>query len=115
LKKSIAARIPNRLTDDHVNYIASQLVPEAKILPPEAEHVCITEGPTIKSAKRNLIIIKWTSNNPGGTDEHFGIVHYGTDPGRLSQTAQSPGSRLSSTGSIEMRVQVKGLDDHRVI
>jgi hypothetical protein len=36
-----------------------------------------------------LIIIRWTSNNPGGSPEHFGVVHYGTDPKNLSQTAKS--------------------------
>jgi hypothetical protein len=56
----------------------------------EAERVRITEGPTIESATRNLTIIKWTSNNPGGTDEHFGIVYYGTGPEHLSQVAKSP-------------------------
>jgi Purple acid Phosphatase, N-terminal domain len=71
---------------------ASPPVPDSQILPPakEAERVRITEGPTIESAKPNLIIIKWTSNNPGGTDEHFGVVHYGTDPEHLSQEAKSP-------------------------
>src|SRR5258705_2073677 len=72
--------------------IASPLVPDAKILPParQAERVRVTEGPTIESAKSKLVIIKWTSDNPGGTDEHFGVVRYGTDPRHLSQTAQSP-------------------------
>src|ERR1700730_18327672 len=72
--------------------MASQPVPDTKILPPakEAERVRITEGPAIESATRNWMIIKWTSNTPGGSDEHFGVVHYGSDPGHLSQTAQSP-------------------------
>ena len=62
-----------------------------QILPPTkpAAHVRITEGPALESVRDNLAIIRWTSNNPGGTDEHFGIVHYGTDPGNLSQTAKS--------------------------
>jgi hypothetical protein len=91
--------------------IASQHVPEAKILPPakEAEHMRITEGPAIESAKRNLIIIKWTSNNPGGTDEHFGVVHYGTNPAKLVQTAQSP-VRLNQNHALTVfRVRVDGL------
>ena len=70
--------------------MASPPVPDTKILPPakEAERVRVTAGPTIESAKANLIIIRWTSNNPGGTDEHFGVVHYGTDR-KLSETAKS--------------------------
>ncbi len=91
--------------------IASPLVPDATILPPakEAERVRVTEGPTIESAKGNLIIIKWTSNNPGGTDEHFGVVHYGTDPGHLSQTAQSPVRLNQNHASTVFRVRVDGL------
>src|SRR5204863_7915476 len=27
---------------------------------------------------------------PGGSDVHYGIVHYGTDPKDLSQTAKNP-------------------------
>jgi hypothetical protein len=87
------------------------LQPDAKILPPakEAERVRVTEGPAIESAKRNFIIIKWTSNNPGGTDEHFGVVHYGTDPGHLSQTAQSPVRLNQNHASTVFRVRVDGL------
>jgi hypothetical protein len=87
------------------------LQPDAKILPPakEAERVRVTEGPTIESAKRNWLIIKWTSNNPGGTDEHFGVVHYGTDPGHLSQTAQSPVRLNQNHASTVFRVRVDGL------
>ena len=36
------------------------------------------------------MIVRWTSNNPGGSPEHFGVVHYGTSPKELSQTAKSP-------------------------
>jgi hypothetical protein len=91
--------------------IASQRVPEAKILPPakEAEHVRVTEGPTVESVNRNLIIIKWTSNNPGGTDEHFGVVHYGTDPEHLTLAAKSP-VRLNQNHALTVfRVRVDGL------
>jgi hypothetical protein len=56
-----------------------------------------------------MTIIKWTSNNPGGTDEHFGVVHYGTDPEHLSQTAKSP-VRLNQNHPVTVfRVRVDGL------
>jgi phosphodiesterase/alkaline phosphatase D-like protein len=63
----------------------------AQVLPParKTARVRITEGPALESAKDNSAIIRWTSNNPGGTDEHFGVVHYGTDPKKLSETAKS--------------------------
>ena len=91
--------------------IASQPVPESKILPPakQAERVRITEGPAIESTNHNLAIIKWTSNNPGGTDEHFGVVNYGTDPVHLTQTAKSP-VRLNQNHELTVfRVRVDGL------
>src|ERR1700730_12076555 len=61
------------------------------ILPPAktASHVRITKGPELGSGKYGLAIITWTSNNPGGSDEHFGVVHYGTDPKDLSKMAKS--------------------------
>ena len=56
----------------------------------KAARVQITQGPELESARPNLVIIRWTSKNPGGSPEHYGIVHYGTDPKNLSQTAKSP-------------------------
>jgi hypothetical protein len=37
----------------------------------------------------DVAIITWTSNNPGGADEPFGIVNYGTDHNQLNQMAKS--------------------------
>jgi hypothetical protein len=91
--------------------IVSQPVPDSKILSPakQAERVRITEGPALELVKGNWAIIQWTSNNPGGTDEHFGVVHYGTDPGHLGQTAQSP-VRLNQNHALTVfRVRVGGL------
>ena len=48
------------------------------------------QGPELESARPNLVIIRWTSNNPGGSPERYGVVHYGTNPKDLSQTAKSP-------------------------
>ena len=55
----------------------------------KAAKVRIIQGPEIE---RNdfVVIIRWTSNNPGGSPEHYGVVHYGTNPKELSQTAKSP-------------------------
>src|SRR5437899_3101082 len=67
------------------NPISAQFVRSAK----KAAHVRILKGPELESATENLTIIRWTSDNPGGSPEHFGVVHYGTDPKNLSQTAKS--------------------------
>jgi phosphodiesterase/alkaline phosphatase D-like protein len=56
----------------------------------KAARVRITQGPELESARPNLVIIRWTSKNPGGSPEHYGIVRYGTDPTNLSLTAKSP-------------------------
>src|SRR5262249_59236904 len=55
-----------------------------------AARVRIMQGPEIERADPDFAIIRWTSNNPGGSPEHYGIVHYGTDPTKLNQMAKSP-------------------------
>jgi len=84
---------------------AAQAPPPAK----QAKRVHITQGPALESATDNSAIIRWTSNNPGGTDEHFGVVHYGTNPKNLSETAKSH-IRLNRAHSYTVfRVRVEGL------
>jgi len=56
----------------------------------KAARVRIRQGPEIERVDPDFAIIKWTSDNPGGSPEHYGIVRYGTDPTKLSQTAKSP-------------------------
>jgi hypothetical protein len=76
---------------------------------PKAASVRITQGPELELAKKYLTIIRWTTNNPGGTPDHFGIVHYGTDPNNLSQTAKSPIRLNPSHSSTIFRVRIQGL------
>ena len=64
---------------------SAQFVPSAR----KTAHIRIIKGPELELARENLTIISWTSNNPGGSPEHFGVVHYGKDPKNLSQTAKS--------------------------
>jgi phosphodiesterase/alkaline phosphatase D-like protein len=87
------------------NLIGAQITaPDMK-----AARVQITQGPELESARENSAIISWRSNNPGGSDEHFGVVHYGTDPKDLSQTAKSH-IRLNPNHSYTVfRVLVDGL------
>jgi phosphodiesterase/alkaline phosphatase D-like protein len=63
----------------------------AQILPPQkrAARVEITKGPELELAHDDLAIVRWTTTNPRGDDEHYGVVRYGTDPEDLSQTAKS--------------------------
>jgi len=84
---------------------AAQLLPPAK----KAERVEITNGPELESATNHLTIIRWTTNNPGGSDVHYGIVHYGTDPQELSQTAKNPIRLNQGHRYTTFRVRLVGL------
>jgi phosphodiesterase/alkaline phosphatase D-like protein len=95
------------------NLTAAQRSPyTSKDIPPptkKAARVQITEGPVLELFRNNEAIIRWTSNNPGGTDEHFGVVKYGTDPHSLNATAKSH-IRLNRNHSYTVfRVRVEGL------
>ena len=87
------------------NSMAAQLSPTT----PKAASVRITQGPEIELAKDFLTIIRWTTNNPGGTPEHYGIVHYGTDPKNLSQTAKNSITLNPNHPDTLFRVRVEGL------
>ena len=56
---------------------------------PKAARVQIIQGPEIALVSW-FTVIRWTTNNPGGSPVHYGVVHYGTDPKDLSQTAKNP-------------------------
>src|ERR1700687_5866191 len=87
------------------NATSAQFVPSAK----KAARVRITHGPETELAKEHLTIITWTTNNPGGAPEHCGVVHYGTDPKNLGQSAKSH-IRLNPTHSYtDFRVRIEGL------
>lgn len=74
-----------------IGLLASNPMP-AQVSPttPKVAHVRITQGPEIEMSKAFLTIIRWTTDNPGGSPEHYGVVHYGTDPKNLRETAKSP-------------------------
>ena len=83
----------------------AQLIPPAK----KAARVQIREGPALESATYSWAIVRWTSNNPGGSDEHFGVVHYGTNPMELNQTAKSPVRLNQNHSSTVFRVRINDL------
>jgi phosphodiesterase/alkaline phosphatase D-like protein len=70
----------------------------------------ITAGPELESTKGSMAIIRWTTTNPGGTDLHYGIAHYGTDAMNLSQVAKSPNRRSPSHPDMIFRVRIDGLN-----
>jgi phosphodiesterase/alkaline phosphatase D-like protein len=83
------------------------------ILPPAktAAHVEIKHGPELElaNASDNSAIIRWTTNNPGGTDQHYGVVHYGPNPKELTETAKSPNRMNRNHPDMTFRVLVTDL------
>lgn len=77
---------------------------------PTHDTVQITAGPELETVTDTLAIIRWTTTNPGGTDLHYGIVHYGTDAKNLSQVAKSPNRRNPSHPDMTFRVRISGLN-----
>jgi len=76
---------------------------------PNAAQVRITQGPEIELARDSLTIVRWTTNNPGGSPVHFGVVRYGTNPDRLDRTAKSPVRLNPSHAATLFRVRIEGL------
>src|SRR5882724_2123197 len=87
------------------NPISAQFVPSAK----KAAHIRILKGPELESATENLTIIRWTMNNPGGSPEHFAVVHYGSDPKNLSRTAKSHIRLIPTHSHTVFRVRIQDL------
>src|SRR2546430_7451220 len=85
--------------------VAAQVAPTTK----KAASVKISQGPEIERADSYLTIVRWTTNNPGGSPEHYGVVHYGTNPKDLSQTAKSPIRLNPGHSDTVFRVRIEGL------
>src|ERR1700737_1595165 len=94
-----------------VVFIGSLLAQESPTTP-RAARVQITQGPEIALAGGYLTVICWAVNNPGGSPVHYGVVHYGTDPKNLSQTAKNPIRLNPSHSSTVFRVHVYNLKPH---
>ncbi len=84
---------------------AAQVAPTTK----KAASVKITQGPETERTDSYLTIVRWTTNNPGGSPEHYGVVHYGTNPKDLSQTAKSPVRLNPGHSDTVFRVRIQGL------
>ena len=85
-------------------YVAKQEPPAAK-----APRVQIARGPELESADQNSATIRWTSSNPGGSDEHYGVVRYGKSPNELNQTVKSHIRLNQKHADTIFRVSVEGL------
>ena len=101
-KLALAATLGSLLT---ANPTGAQILPPAK----KAAHVEITDGPALELAHDGLAIIRWTTSNPGGPDDHLAIVYYGTDPNELIQTAKSHIRLNRGHPETMFRVRIGGL------
>jgi hypothetical protein len=102
LTLTITATVGNLLSSHPA---AGQLLPPAK----KAERVAIIKEPELELATDHLTIIRWTTNNPGGSDVHHAIVRYGTNPKDLSQTARNPLRLNQGHPDTIFRVRIEGL------
>jgi hypothetical protein len=92
-----------------ISVLSCNLCAQVSPTTPEAPRMRIIEGPKIELAKENLTIISWTTDNPGGSPVHYGVVHYGTDPNRLIETAKSPIRLDPDHSSTVFRVRLDDL------
>ena len=89
--------------------LSGTLLAQESATTPIARHLRIIQGPRIELSGENLTIIRWTTNNPGGSPVHYGVVHYGTDPSRLTETAKSPVRSNPDHASTVFRVRLDNL------
>jgi Purple acid Phosphatase, N-terminal domain len=72
-----------------ITLLSGSLLAQESPITPRAEQVQISEGPEVPLVGGYLTVIRWTVSNPGGLPVHHAVMHYGTDPKNLSQTAKN--------------------------
>jgi Purple acid Phosphatase, N-terminal domain len=93
-----------------ISVLSSSLSAQESPTTPKALQVRIIQGPKIELVMEHLTIINWTTNNPGGSPVHYGIVHYGRDPKSLIETAKSPIRLNPDHASTVFRVRLDNLE-----
>jgi hypothetical protein len=89
--------------------LSGNLLAQESPTTPRAQRVQIIEGPKVELAREHLTIIRWTTNNPGGSPVHYGVVHYGTDRNGLTETAKSPIRLNPDHASTVFRVRLDNI------
>lgn len=69
----------------------------------------VNATPTVESITDTLAFIRWTTQNPGGTNLHYAVVHYGKDPNHLDLTAESPTRINPARSEMVFRVRMDDL------
>jgi hypothetical protein len=85
---------------------AAQILPPAK----KAGRVVIVKPPEVELSTDFLTIIRWTTNNPGGADVHYGIVRYGKNPKDLNRMARNPIRLNQGHNTTTFRVRLDDLE-----
>jgi hypothetical protein len=89
--------------------LSGSLLAQVSPSTPKTARVGISQGPEVELSRESLTIITWTVNNPGGSPEHYGVVHYGSDPKNLSQSAKNPIRLNPSHSATAFRVRLDNL------
>jgi phosphodiesterase/alkaline phosphatase D-like protein len=76
---------------------------------PRVEHVEIIKAPALEISHDDLAIVRWTTTNPGGDDDHYSVIHYGIDPNDLNQTTKNHIRLNRSHPETVFRVRMDGL------
>lgn len=79
--------------------------PEHRKEPAEkAMKLKIVDGPRVEGVGADWAVIAWTTNTGGSS-----VVHYGTNPSKLNETAESPYADNEKTTHQTHRVHIKNL------
>jgi hypothetical protein len=57
-----------------ISVLGKSLLAQESPTTPKAAWIRIRQGPEIELAKEHFTVIRWTTNNPGGSPVHYGIV-----------------------------------------
>src|SRR5437764_10533910 len=72
--------------------------------PAQPQNIQIINGPVVERTGPHGAVIAWTTNVGGSS-----VVHYGTDPNNLNQTAQAPYKNASNQANQTHRVRIHNL------
>jgi Purple acid Phosphatase, N-terminal domain len=92
-----------------ISVLSGSMLAQESPTTPKPVRVRIIQGPKVELAREHLTVINWTTNNPGGSPVHYGIVQYGTDPNSLIETAKSPIRLNPDHSSTLFRVRLDSL------
>ncbi len=76
---------------------------------PKNPNVQITEKPMLEMALEDMAILRWTTDNPGGSPEQFAVADCGTDPNALNHEWKSHIRLNQGHGETMWRVRISGL------